>query len=84
MLAADLAAASIRDAGFVDIAEKGVKMSLRTWPKDKELKSLRFCNRHHPKGVWGTWAMYLLTRVMCWWVPEVQVLVAKIKAALDD
>jgi hypothetical protein len=30
------------------------------------------------------WAMYLLTRVMNWSVPEVQVLVAKMKNALND
>lgn len=55
MRAADLAAASIRDAGFVDVAEKEVKMPLGKWPKDKELKALGFCNRHHLKGGLGVW-----------------------------
>lgn len=37
------AAESVRDAGFVEVTERRVKVPIGTWPKDKELKQ------------WGAW-----------------------------
>lgn len=44
--AAELACSSMKDAGFVNVTERKVKVPVGTWPKDKRLK------------VWGEWFQY--------------------------
>lgn len=84
MRTADHAATLIREAGFVDVEEKWFKLPLGVWPKDKNLKKIGLYNHHFVKEGLEGWAMYLLTRIMHWSVPEVQIFIAKMKNALDD
>jgi SAM-dependent methyltransferase len=81
---ADQAAFLIRDAGFVDVVERWFKVPVGPWPKDKRLREIgrqnyHFCN----EGLEG-WALYLLTRIMGWKAPEVHILVARMKSALNE
>ncbi|KIX02773.1 uncharacterized protein Z518_08715 [Rhinocladiella mackenziei CBS 650.93] len=84
MKIADQAAALIREAGFTDVMEKWYKVPVGSWPKDEKLKEIGLYNyRYCCEGFEG-WAMYLLTRVMNWSAPEVQILVSKMKSALNN
>ena len=84
MKIANQAAALIRDAGFTDVREEWYKVPVGPWPKDKKLKEVGQCNYHYCNEGFEGWAMYLLTKIMGWSIPEVQILVAKMKSALKD
>jgi len=81
---ANQASTLIRETGFVDIEERWYKLPVGPWPKDKKLRDLGFWNWHYCMNGFEGWAMYLLTRVMGWSVPEVQALLVKMRDALND
>ena len=78
------AARLIREAGFTDVEERWYKMPIGRWPKDKKLQELGFWNYHYCAEGCEGWALYLLTKVMGWSLPEVQVFLAEMRNALKD
>jgi len=74
----------MEEAGFVDVVEKKWAVPVGGWSSDPKLKMVgqynyAFCDL----GLEG-FAMYLLTQFMGWEYSEVQVLVAKMRAAMRD
>ena len=78
------AARLIRQAGFADVEERRYKLPVGRWAKDKKLQELGFWNYHYCTEGCEGWALYLLTRVMGWSMPEVQVFVAEMRNALKN
>ncbi|KAK2802306.1 hypothetical protein FQN51_004595 [Onygenales sp. PD_10] len=71
-------------AGFEDVVEVKLKMPLGPWAKDKMLKEVgKFYYLECLQGLEG-WALAFLTRTLGWDVVEVQVLLAKFRAAMKD
>jgi len=81
---ADESKAGIEAAGFINVVEHRWKLPIGGWPADKRFKELGQWNRlNWEQGIEG-WCMYLLTHLMQWSMPEVQVYLAKMRQALRD
>ncbi|KAI8935072.1 hypothetical protein NX059_007667 [Plenodomus lindquistii] len=81
---ANEAKAGLEAAGFINVVEHRWKLPIGGWPADKRVKELGQWNRiNWEQGIEG-WCMYLLTTQLGWSVPEVQVYLAKMRAALKD
>lgn len=71
-------------AGFADVTEDVFVWPTNTWPKDEQLKEIGCWNlRNCLDGVQG-FSLALLTRGLGWTKEEVDVLVAKVAADLQD
>lgn len=81
---ADQVASHIRDAGFVDVVERWCKVPVGSWPKDKQLREIGWWNYHFCREGFEGWALYLLTRLTGWKVPEVHILVARMKSTPNN
>ncbi|KAI9806072.1 MAG: hypothetical protein M1833_004479 [Piccolia ochrophora] len=69
----------VRDAGFVDITHRVVKLPNGPWPDDPLLKQIGTFNMLNLlEGIEG-FSMALFTRVLGWTAEEVQVLIAKVR-----
>lgn len=80
----DEAKAGMEAAGFVNVVEQRWKVPIGAWPADKKMKEIGQFNRlHWEQGMEG-WCLYLLTTIEKWSVEEVQVYLAKMRAALRD
>ena len=74
----------IEAAGFVNVTEHRWKVPIGGWAADKKFKEIGLYNRlHWEQGIEG-WSIYLLTTVLEWSMDEVQVYLAKMRAALKD
>ena len=74
----------IEGAGFVNVVEHRWKVPIGGWAADKKFKEIGLYNRlHWEQGIEG-WSIYLLTTVLEWSMDEVQVYLAKMRAALKD
>lgn len=81
----DTMAASIRNAGFVNVHQKNYKWPIGPWPRDKQLKEAGMVNLQHWTSGMEGWCMWLLTKVGAphpWSQEEVQVYVAKLRNEL--
>ncbi|KAL3461116.1 S-adenosyl-L-methionine-dependent methyltransferase [Aspergillus heterothallicus] len=81
---AERAKGYMQEAGFVNITEQRFKLPIGSWSKDKKLKKLGLWNQHHVLSSIEGWSMALLTRVMGWKYPEVQVFLANMRKGLKD
>lgn len=80
----DEAKAGIEAAGFINVVEHRWKLPVGGWAADKRFKEIGQYNRiHWEQGIEG-WSLYLLTTVLHWSIEEVQVYLAKVRAALKD
>lgn len=79
--------AAMEKAGFIDIHEKVDKLPIGPWPQDRTLEEAGRLHFHQwTTGLEG-WAMYLLTKhgyPQPWSKEEVHVLVAKVRAEMQD
>ncbi|PWY94923.1 methyltransferase family protein [Aspergillus sclerotioniger CBS 115572] len=81
---AELAKGYMQQAGFQNVTEERFKIPVGQWSRDKRLKKLGMWNLVHcEQGIEG-WAMALLTRVMGWSYPEVQVFLVEMRKGLRD
>ncbi|KAK8169402.1 S-adenosyl-L-methionine-dependent methyltransferase [Phyllosticta citrichinensis] len=74
----------IMDAGFQEVREVRYKVPVGPWSSDPKHKELGKWNLLYCFYGCEGWAMFLLTNVLGWKPEEVQVLLAKFKAALKD
>ncbi|KAL2812110.1 S-adenosyl-L-methionine-dependent methyltransferase [Aspergillus granulosus] len=81
---AERAKGYMQEAGFVNVTEQRFKLPIGPWSKDKKLKKLGFLNRVHVENSIEGWSLALLTRVMGWKYPEVQVFLARMRSGLKD
>jgi hypothetical protein len=80
----DEAKAGLVAAGFTNVVEHRWKLPIGGWAADKRFKEMGQYNRiNWEQGIEG-WSLYLLTTVLDWSVEEVQVYLAKMRAALRD
>jgi hypothetical protein len=71
-----------RDAGFTEITHKKFKVPHGSWPKDKRLKEMgKFVSLYMDLSLDG-FAIYPIGQVLGWSFEEVQVFVAKMRAAI--
>jgi len=71
-------------AGFLEVVERRIKCPIGPWPKDPHLKLLgRFNRLQWEEGIEG-WSMMLLTRILGWTRPEVEVYLTKMRAGLRN
>ena len=74
----------VRDAGFVDICHHRLPLPIGRWPRDKKLKTVGAWNLLQIlEGLEG-FSLALFTRTLGWTEPEVQVLLAQVRADLMD
>jgi hypothetical protein len=87
MTTANTMRSAMARAGFIEIHEKTYKWPIGPWARDATLKEAGRLHHHQWRHGMEGWAMYHLTR---WGVPspwtkdEVHVLVAKVRAELND
>lgn len=77
----------MENAGFVDVHEKNYKMPVGPWPKDPLLKEAGRLHYHQWASGMEGWGLYLLTKYgspQPWTKEEVQVLMAKIRAEIQN
>ncbi|KAM5373906.1 hypothetical protein ACJZ2D_006735 [Fusarium nematophilum] len=75
---------SAREAGFEDIVHKVYTIPLSGWPKDKRLKKEgQFVGLYMDLSLDG-FALYPIGQILGWSLEEVEVLVAKMRAALKN
>ena len=74
----------VLDAGFVDVVEKKWKVPIGGWSADRKLKRIGLYTLLFLDGSLEGFALYMLKEVMGWEYEEIQVLVAKMRAALRD
>ncbi|KAL2868724.1 class I SAM-dependent methyltransferase [Aspergillus lucknowensis] len=74
----------MQEAGFGNVTERRFKLPIGPWSKDGKLKKLGMWNLIHCERSIEGWAMALLTRVMGWTYPEVQVFLAQMRSGLRD
>jgi hypothetical protein len=73
-----------KDAGFVDIVHKVFTIPHSPWPKEKRLKEQgRFVGLYMDLSLDG-FALYPIGQILGWSFEEVQVLVAKMRAAIRN
>ncbi|KAH6885725.1 S-adenosyl-L-methionine-dependent methyltransferase [Thelonectria olida] len=73
-----------KDAGFVDIVRKVFTIPHSPWPKDQRLKEQgRFVGLYMDLSLDG-FALYPIGQILGWSFEEVQVLVAKMRAAISN
>jgi len=74
----------MEEAGFTDVQSSLIKIPLGNWPADPRLKEVGiFARMAIEQGLEG-FALYICTNVLGWKYDEVQVLCAKVKAALRN
>ncbi|RDW64402.1 class I SAM-dependent methyltransferase [Aspergillus mulundensis] len=74
----------LEKAGFVNVTEETYKLPQSPWAKDPKMKEL---GRYHQLNMFEAMPTYcyaLFTRVLGWQRPEIEVLVAGIRAELKD
>jgi SAM-dependent methyltransferase len=80
----DLQKQFLIDGGFDNVVEKKYKMPVGPWSSDPKLKDVGKWHLFECyQGIEG-WSMALLTRVMGWSEPEVQVFLAQVREAFKD
>ncbi|RSL57317.1 hypothetical protein CEP53_006509 [Fusarium sp. AF-6] len=73
-----------REAGFIKISPKTFKLPYGGWPKDPKLKDLgRYVNFYMDMSL-GGFATYPMSQILGWSLEEITVLVAKMRAAIND
>jgi len=78
------AAESVRDAGFVEVTERRVKVPIGTWPKDKELKQWGAWNRQFLLDALEGFSIRGLTELLGWKYDEAQVYLADLRRELKN
>jgi hypothetical protein len=72
------------DTGFVGIESHPIKMPLGGWPADPKLKAVGQYNLYSTDASLEGYALFILTSVYGWEYTEVQVFIARVRAALHD
>ncbi|RYO96507.1 hypothetical protein DL765_011596 [Monosporascus sp. GIB2] len=73
-----------RDAGFTEIIHKKFTIPHSPWPKDKRLKEMGLYVGLYMNLSLDGFAVYPIGQILGWSLQEVQVLVAKMRAAIKD
>ncbi|EFW98908.1 sam dependent methyltransferase [Grosmannia clavigera kw1407] len=82
--ACELAADAIKDAGFVNVQERRIKLPIGTWPKDVKLKSWGAWNRMFLLQALEGFAVRGLTSMLGWSIEEVQLYLVEVRKELND
>ncbi|KAH6877223.1 S-adenosyl-L-methionine-dependent methyltransferase [Thelonectria olida] len=78
------AADAVRDAGFVNVSERRVKVPIGTWPKDKKLKAWGAWNRQFVlQGIEG-FSIRGLTEMLGWKYDDAQLFLASLRKELTN
>ncbi|KAL2672354.1 hypothetical protein Neosp_013059 [[Neocosmospora] mangrovei] len=73
-----------REAGFTNITPKTFKVPYAGWAKDPKLKELgRYVNFYMDMSL-GGFATYPMSQILGWSLEEITVLVARMRAAIND
>jgi len=74
----------VRDAGFVNVTHKVVKLPVGPWPKNPALKEIGMLNVTQAlEGLEG-FTLRLFTGVLGWSVDAIRVLLAKVRKEMKD
>ncbi|RYP40580.1 hypothetical protein DL767_001580 [Monosporascus sp. MG133] len=73
-----------RDAGFSEITHKKFTVPHGSWPKDKRLKEMGMYVGLYMSLSLDGFAVYPIGQILGWSLQEVQILVAKMRAAIKD
>ncbi|RYP88867.1 hypothetical protein DL770_004565 [Monosporascus sp. CRB-9-2] len=73
-----------RDAGFSEITHKKFTIPHGPWPKDKRLKEMGMYVGMYMNLSLDGFAVYPIGQILGWSLQEVQILVAKMRAAIKD
>lgn len=69
----------VRDAGFVNVTHKRIKLPLGPWPKDHDLKEVGMCNLIQTLAGLEGFSIRMLCSVGGWTIEEAQVLLAQVR-----
>lgn len=69
----------VRDAGFVNVTHKRIKLPLGPWAKDPDLKEVGTCNLIQTLSGLEGFSIRMLCGVGGWSMQEVNVLLAKVR-----
>lgn len=74
----------LRDAGFINIRHKMIKIPIGTWPKDERLKDLGHMNLIQIIDGLEAYNLRLFTSVLGWTQVEAQVLFAEVRREMKS